>query len=94
MYFPFWRERGTIRFSEWWIVDSTMLEHRKACCCTFDSYPGFPRKEAFMSAFYKGGSGIFSSIKIRMQKITKGKIAKTKLLSGEKGGLFASANGG
>ena len=25
---------------------------------------------------------------------TKGKIAKTKLLSGEKGGLFASANGG
>ena len=47
-----------------------------------------------MSAFYKGVSGIFSSIKIRMQKITKGKIAKTKLLSGEKGGLFASANGG
>ena len=25
---------------------------------------------------------------------TKGNIAKTKLLSGEKGGLFASANGG
>ena len=23
--FPFWRERGTIRFSEWWKVESTML---------------------------------------------------------------------
>ena len=26
---PFWRERGTIRFNEWWIVDCYMLEHRK-----------------------------------------------------------------
>ena len=31
--FPFWRERGTIRFSEWWKVECCMLEHRKACWC-------------------------------------------------------------
>ena len=29
---PFLKERGTIRFSEWWKVESTMLECRKACC--------------------------------------------------------------
>ena len=28
--FPFWRERGTIRFSEWWKVECCMLEQRKA----------------------------------------------------------------
>ena len=32
--FPFWRERGTIRFSEWWKVESTMLECRKGCKCS------------------------------------------------------------
>ena len=33
---PFLKERGTdVRR---WIVDCYMFEHRKACCCTFDSY--------------------------------------------------------
>ena len=31
---PFWRERGTIRFNEWWIVDCYMLEHRKKQKCS------------------------------------------------------------
>ena len=31
--FPLWRERGTVRFSEWWKVECCMLEHRKACWC-------------------------------------------------------------
>ena len=26
--FPFWRERGTIRFNEWWKVECCMLEPR------------------------------------------------------------------
>ena len=30
---PFWRERGTIRFNEWGIVDCYMFEHRKVFVC-------------------------------------------------------------
>ena len=35
---PFWRERGTIRFNEWWIVDCYMLEHRKEQKCLIQPF--------------------------------------------------------
>ena len=97
-HFPLWRERGTIRFSEWWKVECCMLGYRNACCCTFDSYSALkltirPQEWLCHSRLRMAQSLQIAEVKrnvlflkkASMQKLINGSMQNV-FLSGERGG--------